>query len=373
MLARILSIAKKEAIHIRRDRRTLVVMFLIPLIQLTLMGYSATSDIDHLRTVILDMDRTRASRDLISAYQASNYFSVVGYVSKEAELADQLDRGAVRAGLIIPAGYGRDITAGRQGQVAFIIDGSEPTVANTIYASCQQIGQAQTMTLIRDRLGNVFSKAPGVDVRPRVWYNPDMKSANFMIPGVICMILFNLTINLTSMAIVREREQGTIEQLIVTPVRPIELLIGKVIPYTVVAFLDVVEVLIIGFTWFSVPLHGSLALLLTLTVLLLLASLSLGLLISTLANTQQESMMLGMLILLPSIFLSGFFFPLEAMPATMQYLSYIIPLRYYLVIVRGIVLKGVGVSILWSHILAIGIFACLMFAVASRRFRKTLD
>ena len=373
MFTRILAIARKEAIHIRRDRRTLVVVFLIPIVQLMLMGYTATNDLDHMNTAVLDADRTRQSRDLISAYTASSYFNITAYVSTEAELGQMLDNGTVRAALIIPAGYGRDIAAGRQGQVSFIIDGSEPTVANTIFASSQQVGQAQTMIMVQTRLNGLVAQIPGVDVRPRVWYNPDMRSANFMIPGVMCMILFFTTINQTSMAIVRERERGTIEQLIVTPIRPLELIIGKVMPYAVIAFFNVLEVLLLGFLWFEVPLRGSLPLLLGLSAMFLLASLSLGLLISTISNTQQESMTLSILILLPSVFLSGFFFPLEAMPYSLQILSHVVPLRYYLIIIRGIVLKGIGLSVLWPEVATVAAITCFLVVLASRRFRATLD
>ncbi len=345
MLTRIISIAAKEFIHIRRDKRTLAVIFLIPIVQLILLGYTATTDVDHLKTAVLDADRTQQSRHLVSIYQASNYFNIVAYVDNERELALLIDKGAVRAGMIIPPGYGRDMVAGRKAQVGFAIDGSDPNVASTIFAASQQVAQAQTMTIIQDLQGVTLDEMPGIEVRPRVWYNPDMRSANFMIPALWGMILFFLTIMLTSMAIVRERERGTIEQIIATPIRPIELVLGKVMPYTVVAFFDVLEVLAIGVLWFEVPVHGNLGLLLGLSALFLVTSLGLGLFISSIAQTQQEAMMLSMFMVLPSIFLSGLFFPLDAMPPVLQAVSYLIPLRYYLIIVRGIILKGVGIDI----------------------------
>ncbi|MCD6554861.1 MAG: ABC transporter permease, partial [Anaerolineae bacterium] len=234
-MGRLLAIIRKEFIHIRRDPRTLVVMFLLPVVQLFLMGYAATTDIEHLRTVVLDADRTSQSRALVEAYRASNYFNIVSYVEDEKALARLVDGGQVRAGLIIPADYGADVAAGRIADVAFVIDGSDPNVANTVYAASQQVGQAQSVRLIERQLGVSMKNMPGVEVHPRVWYNPEMKSANFMIPGLIAMVLFTLTIMLTSLAIVREREQGTIEQLMVTPIRPIELVVGKVAPYVAVA------------------------------------------------------------------------------------------------------------------------------------------
>jgi len=372
-MGRLLAIIRKEFIHIRRDPRTLVVMFLIPVVQLFLMGYAATTDIEHLRTAVLDADRSAQSRELVEAYRASNYFNIVSYVEDEKALARLVDGGQVRAGLIIPAGYGADVAAGRIADVAFVIDGSDPNVANTVYAASQQVVQAQSVRLIERQLGMSMRDMPGVEVHPRVWYNPEMKSANFMIPGLIAMVLFTLTIMLTSLAIVREREQGTIEQLMVTPIRPIELVVGKVAPYIAVAFFDVLEVLAIGVFWFGVPIHGSVPLLLGLSSVSLLTSLGIGIFVSSVANTQQEAMLIVWLMLLPSIFLAGFFFPIEAMPGFLQAISYVIPLRYMLVIIRGIILKGVGLEVLTGQVIALALFGLAIMGLATRSFRKRLE
>ncbi len=372
-LTRTLTTARKELLHIIRDKRTLAVMFFLPVMQLFLMGYAATTDIEHLSTAVLDSDRTFQSRDIIEAYRASNYFDIVAYVDDEESLAQLVDRGVVRAGLIIPPGYGADIVAGRKADVAFIIDGSDPTVANTVFAASQQVGQAHGMQLIERRLGIEADNLPSVEVHPRVWYNPEMKSVNFMIPGLIAMVLFTLTIMLTSLAIVREREQGTIEQLMVTPIRPIELIVGKIIPYVLVAFFDVLEVLALGVFWFRVPIHGSLSLLLGLAAVFLLSSLGVGIFVSTVANTQQEAMLVVWLMLLPSIFLAGFFFPIEAMPNWLQAISYLVPLRYMLVIIRGIILKGVGWEVLSGQVIALVIFGVIVTLFAASRFRKRLE
>ncbi len=373
MMMRTLTIARKELLHILRDRRTLAVMFLLPVMQLFLMGYAATTDVEHLRTMVLDADRTAQSRALVEAYRASNYFDIVGYVKDEETLAYMVDKGTVRAGLIIPPGYGADVAAGRKADVAFIIDGSDPTVANTAFSASQQVAQAQGIRLIEQRLGIEADDLPGVEVHPRVWYNPEMKSVNFMIPGLIAMVLFTLTIMLTSLAIVREREQGTIEQLMVTPIRPIELIVGKIIPYVLVAFFDVLEVLAVGVFWFGVPIHGSLSLLLGLAALFLLTSLGVGIFVSTVANTQQEAMLVVWLMLLPSIFLAGFFFPIEAMPDWLQAISYLVPLRYMLVIIRGIILKGVGWKVLSGQVIALLVFGAIVTFFAAGRFRKRLE
>jgi ABC-2 type transport system permease protein len=373
MILRTLTVARKELLHIVRDKRTLVIVFVIPIFQLFALGYAFTTDFQHLRIAVLDADRTPQSRALLEAYRVSTYFDIAAYVSSEAELGGLVDRGEVYAGIVIPASYGADVTAGRVADVAFIIDGSDPTVANTVLSASQQIGQAESMRLIEQRTGRSLTGIAALRVSPRVWYNPEMRNSNFMVPGVIAMILSMITMLLTSMAIVREREQGTLEQLIVTPIRPIELVVGKVLPYVLLAFFDVLEVLVIGVFWFGVPVHGSLFLLLALSALFLVTSLGLGIFFSSLASTQQEAMMLTFLVMLPSIFLAGFLFPIEAMPRALQWFSYVVPLRYMLVIVRGIMLKGVGLGVLSDQVIALVIFGVVIMVVAATRFRKRLE
>jgi ABC-2 type transport system permease protein len=373
MISRTLSLIRKEFLHILRDPRTLFVMLVMPIIELVLLGYAATTDIEHLRTAILDGDKSLASRELIEAYRASNYFDIALHVESEQELEVLVDSGQVRAALIVPAGYGEELTAGGQAQVAFVIDGSDPSVANTVFAASQSVGQAQSMRIMERTMGIDPDDLPGVQVRPRVWYNPEMKSANFMIPGIIGVILYFLTTIFTSMSIVREREQGTIEQLIVTPIKPLELIIGKIVPYVFIAFADVLEVLAIGVFWFGVPVRGSVGLLLGLSALFLLTSLGIGIFISSVANTQQEAMLLAFLTMLPSIFLGGFFFPIEAMPGWLQVVTYVIPLRYMLVVIRGIILKGVGLQILRPEVIALSIFGVAIMLLAAARFRKRLE
>ncbi len=373
MFTRLRAVIGKEFLHIRRDKRTLGIMFLMPVVEMVLLGYVATTNIEHLRTAVLDRDRTHQSRALIDAYQASNYFDIMYYVENEQAIMTLLDGGKARAGMIIPTGYGEKLTKGRRPQVSFLIDGSDPNVSNTAFAAAQAVGQAKSTEVVQELMGIDLTDMPGIDVRPRVLYNPEMKSSAFMIPALIGLVLQFLVTLFTSMAIVREREQGTIEQLIVTPIRPLELVLGKVIPYVAVAFFDLSEVLIIGVFWFGVPIKGSMTLLLSLSTLFLITVLGMGLLISTAAHTQQEAMFMTMFTALPSIFLSGFFFPLEAMPAALQAISYLIPLRYFLIIVRSIVLKGVGADLLLNEIVALCIFGVLMLGLASTRFRKKLE
>ncbi len=372
MLRRTFSLIRKELTHIVRDPRTLAIMIMMPLMMLIILGYAATTNIEHLRTAVYDGDKSPQSRDLIEAYQTSNYFDIVKYVESEDDLAYLINHGDVRSALVIPTGYGRQMAAHERTDVAFLIDGSDPTVANTVFAASQQVGQAVSIKAIEKQFRGSVSRLPGVDVRPRVWYNPNLESAYFMIPGMMVIVLFLFTTLFTSTSIVRERELGTIEQLIVTPVRPIELIVAKVVPYILVSFFVIIEVLVIGVLVFGVPINGSLPLLLGLSSLFLVSALGLGIFISTLAKTQMEAFLLTFSTMLPTIFLSGFFFPVEAMPAWLQFISYIIPARYGLVIMRGIILKGVGLEILKEQVMAITIFGVIIVTLASTRFKKKL-
>lgn len=290
---RLLAIMRKEFIHIRRDPRTLAIMFILPVFQLIMFGYAVTSEVEHLPLAVFDQDRTPESRALIEAYQASGSFDVAYHVGSEEALTHLMDSGRVRAGLTIPPGYGESLRRTRSAQVAFAIDGSDPTIANHALSAAVTIGQAQSAEIVGEvlrRAGMVSERMPGLDVRTRVWYNPNMVSANYMVPALIGLILQTLTALLTALAIVRERELGTMEQLIVTPIRPWELVIGKIVPYVLIAFWDTLEVLAVGTFWFKVPINGSVALLLALACLFLMSSLGIGLFISTAAHTQQEAM-----------------------------------------------------------------------------------
>lgn len=378
MNPRLFAITRKELIHILRDRRTLAVMFLIPVVQLVLLGLSATSDIRHLNTAVYDGDRSAASRALIEAYRASDYFAINQFVDNERELGELLDRGDIRAAMIIPAGYGDRLARGETAQVAFLLDGSDPAVAGTANAAAQAVGQAQSTQIIQRKLGIDASGAGainlgGIEIRPRVWYNPELKSSNYMIPALIGLILQFITILFTAQTIVREREQGTIEQLVVTPIRSWELIVGKLIPYIGIAFFNLTEILVLGVVLFGVPVRGSLGLLFFTSFLFLLTTLGLGIFISTIAKSQQEAMLITFMINLPGIFLSGFFFPIEAMPLPLQFLSYLIPLRYMLIILRGIVLKGVGLEPIMSPVVALTIFGFVILIAASLRFHKSLE
>jgi ABC-2 type transport system permease protein len=373
---RLMSLIRKEFIQILRDPRTLILVLVIPIMQLILLGYSATSDVRNVPLAVFDQDRGPSARLLLDAYRAADYFRIAYDVGSEDELRGLIDQGLARAGLIIPPDYSQRIQASGSAQVAFVLDGSDPTVASTSLSAAQLIGQSLATDVMIDRLarrGQPAGLSLPIDVRTQVWYNPDLVSAYFMIPGVIGMILYALTSILTATSIVRERERGTIEQLIVTPIRPWELIVGKLLPYAILAFLNTLEVLAIGAWWFKVPIRGELSLILLLSGLFLLSSLGIGLLASTIANTQQEAMLTVWMTLLPSIFLSGFFFPLDAMPSVLRWISYLMPLRYYLVIIRAMMLKGVGLQAVQGEVIALVVFGIAIMTAAALRFRKRLD
>jgi ABC-2 type transport system permease protein len=374
MSSRLMSIIRKEFIQIIRDPRTLVLIVVMPIMQLFLLGYAATTDVKNIPLAVWDQSRSPQSRALLDAFRAANYFSIDYPVGSEDEYKDLIESGRIRAALIIPPDYEVRLLEGKA-QVSLVLDGSDATVGGTALSTAKLIGQSYSTKVLAEQaaLTGRPSFSPPLDVRTQVWYNPDLIAAYFNVPGVIGMILFFITALLTASSIVRERERGTIEQLIVTPIRSWELVVGKILPYSILAFIDTIEVLIIGHWWFKVPIKGDLGLIFALSGLFLLSSLGIGLFASTIANTQQEAFITVMVTMLPSIFLSGFFFPIEAMPKFLQYVSAIIPLRYYLVIIRALLLKGVGAAALQNQIIALTIFAVVIMGAAALRFRKRLD
>ncbi len=376
MFQRLRSIIRKEFIQIKRDPRTLGLIIVIPVMQLFLLGYAATNDVRNVRTVVYDLDKSPESRALLDAYRAADYFKIDQYAATLDELEYLIEMGEARIGIMIPPDYSEKLNARQTAEIAIVLDGSDPSVAKTALSAAQMIGQSygaslQAEMLARSGMG-ALARAP-LDVRTQVWYNPNLEDAYFMVPGIVGMVLFTLTSMVTANSIVRERERGTIEQLIVTPIRPWELVIGKIAPYVILAFFNTGEVLLIGSVWFKVPIRGSLLLVFAFSGLFLLTSLGIGLLASTIASTQQEAMMIVYMIFLPSVFLSGFFFPIEAMPKFLQWVSAIIPLRYYLTIIRALLLKGVGTAAVKNEVIALAVFGIGLMTVASVRFRKRLD
>jgi ABC-2 type transport system permease protein len=374
--SRLISLIRKEFIQIIRDPRTLVIVLVIPVMQLFLLGYAATNDVRNVPLAVIDYDRSPQARRLLEAYRNADYFQAAFDIDSEDEMRLLIDAGEARAGLIIPPDYGEKIRSGQTAHVAFIFDGSDPSVASTALAAARLVAQALSTQVTLERLesrGQAGAVSQALEVHTQVWYNPDLVSTFYMIPGVISMILYAITSLLTATSVVRERERGTIEQLIVTPIRPWELVVGKLLPYILLAFLNTLEALAIGSWWFGMPIRSSLGLILLLSGLFLVSSLGIGLLASTIANTQQEAMLTVWMTLLPGIFLSGFFFPLEAMPKLLQWVSYLLPLRYYLTIIRSLTLKGVGIEALRGEILALAVFGIVIMTAAALRFRKRLD
>jgi ABC-2 type transport system permease protein len=375
MNSRLISIIRKEFIQIFRDPRTLVLIILMPIMQLFLLGYAATTDIRNISIAVWDQSQSPQSRTLLDAFRAADYFSIDYPVYSAQEYTDLIEAGKIRAALIIPPDYDTRLLEGKA-QVSLVLDGSDATVGGTALSTAKLIGQSYATKVLEQQAaltGRASSFTPPLDVRTQVWYNPDLNAAYFNVPGVIGMILYFITALLTASSIVRERERGTIEQLIVTPIRSWELVVGKILPYAILAFIDTFEILVIGHWWFKVPIRGDLGLIFALSGLFVLSSLGIGLFASTIANTQQEAFITVMVTMLPTIFLSGFFFPIEAMPKLLQYVSAIVPLRYYLVIIRALMLKGVGVRALTEQIVALTIFAVAIMGAAAFRFRKRLD
>jgi ABC-2 type transport system permease protein len=375
MNSRLLSIIRKEFIQIFRDPRTLGLILVMPIVQLFLLGYAATTDVKNVPIAVLDQSRTPESRALLDAFRAADYFRIDYEVLSEEDIQILIERGDIRAALVIPPDYSHRLLEG-DAQVSMVLDGSDATVGSTALSTANLIGQSYSIKVLTEqasRQGRAAAVQPPLEVRTRVWYNPDLVSAYFMIPGMIGMILYFITALLTASAIVRERERGTIEQLIVTPIRSWELIVGKIVPYVLLGFFDTMEVLLIGHYWFKVPIRGDLGLIFATSGLLLLSSLGIGLFASTIANTQQEAFLTVMFTMLPGIFLSGFFFPLDAMPEFLQVISSVIPLRYFLVIIRTLLLKGVGVEAIQNEIIALIIFGVVIMGAAAARFRKRLD
>jgi ABC-2 type transport system permease protein len=372
---RLVSLIRKEFIQLFRDKRMLALILVIPLLELFLLGYAATSDVKDIPLAVYDQSRSPEGRQLLEAFQVAGNFLITDAVSSNDEMQALIENGTVKAALIIPPDFGRRVQEGNA-QVSFILDGSDPSVANTALLAAHLIGQSHATEILAEKVarsGMNFQLQPPVEVRTTVWYNPDMISAYFMIPGVIGMILYAITAILTATAVVRERERGTIEQLIVTPIRPWELVVGKITPFLVLGLFDALEVIAVGHWWFGVPVRSSLLLIILLSSLFLLTGLGIGLFASTIANTQQEAMLTVFMTILPAIFLSGFFFPLASMPKVLQWVSMFIPLRYYLNIIRVLLLKGVGIEAIRQDVIALLIFGIGIMGAASMRFKKRLD
>jgi drug efflux transport system permease protein len=363
-MQRLICLVRKEFLELRQNPRLFGIVIVAPIIQLTMLGYAASTDVKDVPVVVADGDRSPASRNLIARFDASPNFTIVDTVTTVAEIDRYLQRGEAWIALAIPTGYGAAVQSGRHVALQVVADGSDSN------STTVALGYA-TALVGEYAAGHTAAQGGQIDLRMRVWFNSQLESRFFMIPGVLALLLLLVTANLAAMAIVREKELGTLEQLNVTPLRRWELIVGKLLPYGVIALVDVLLVTAVAVFWFEVPLRGSLALLLAMSLIYVLCTLALGLFISTISNTQQQAMMTATFFFLtPMIYLSGFIFPIENMPQVIQYATYLIPLRYFLVIVRGIFLKGIGLDLLWPQAAAMAAWGVVVLALAVMRSRK---
>lgn len=369
----IVHLVKKEYLQILRDKAYLPMLIFAPIVQLTLFGYVVASNISNIPTAILDQDKTQASRQFIEKFSNSGYFRLNYYLQSNSEIDELLDTGKVKLAINIPGGFSSKLKRNETAQVQIIVDGTNSITASIIMGYANEIVQRQSVEILAQQLQKTRASIPGMDLRLRVWYNPELDNVNFIVPGIICTILAIITTMLTSASIVREREKGTLEQLMVSPIARHEMIMGKVLPFMGVGFIDVIIVLTVGTLWFKVPIHGSIILLLLLSILFLSNTLGTGILISTISRTQQQAMLTSLFIIMPWMVLSGFVFPIENMPKIIQYFTYFIPLRYFLIIIRDIVLKGSGLSTLWPQALAMIVMGGVILTFSIFRFNKRLE
>ncbi len=371
MIQRISSIILKEFIQLKRDRRTFAIILFMPMVQLLIFGYALSTDVKHIPTAVWDASNTPQSRSFIDAFRQTEFFDVDYYVSNYAEITRRIDGGEAKAALVIPSNYATLVERREPTSIQFFVDGSDPTTATRALFYANLIAQAKNTEILSSRLSRPVE--PAVALESRVWYNPGLEAVAFNVPGLIGVVLQMLTILLTAFAIVRERETGTMEQLITSPLKSWELIVGKLIPYILVAYADVVMILSIAVFVFHVPVHGNIFLLLALTSVFLMYSLGIGILVSSVSKTQFQACQLAWAPQIPAVLLSGFFFPVEAMPRLAQIISYFIPLTYFLHMIRGILLKGVGLEYLWRDVAILGAIGSLTLIFAITRLRKTLD
>jgi ABC-2 type transport system permease protein len=371
-MRRVLFLMRKELLELKRDPRLFSIVIIAPIVQLAVLGYAATTDVKDIPIAIVDADRSTASRELVHRFEASANFKIVAMPGSTNEIDPYLDRGTAWMAISIPPDYGKKVASGGKTTIQLVADGTDSNSTGVA------MGYAQTLIggYVQDLAAARLPGAPVAGlVQPeiRVWFNPRLESRDFMIPGIVALLLLVITTNLSAMAIVREKEVGTLEQLNVTPLARWELITGKLLPYAGIGIIDVILVLIVSIFWFEVPMRGSLVLLFGMCMIYLLSTLGLGLFVSTISKTQQQAMMTAIFFFLtPMMYLSGFIFPIENMPAWIQPLTYLIPLRYFLIILRGIFLKGVGLDILWPQALALFAWGAVVLTLAILRSSKRL-
>ncbi len=375
MFERLKSMLIKEFIQVFRDPPMRFILFVVPMFQTVVFGYAVNTDVRDIRTAVYDLDNSPESRDLAARFAGSGYFRIIEYVNGEARVRELIDRSRVKAVLRMNRGFGEALAAGRDAPLQIILDGSDSNTAGIVLNYAGRIAAGYNDGVRAEQAARAFGggvRVGGVELRSRAWFNENLESRNFYVPAVIASIVFIITMLLSSMAVVRETEIGTMEQIIVTPIRRSEFILGKTVPFVLIGFMDVALIILVAVFWFQIPIRGSVPLLFGATALFLMSSLGFGLLISTMCRTQQQAMMSAFFFIFPAMLLSGFAFPIENMPEPVQWFTYGNPLRYYMVIIRGIFLKGVGLDILWPQFLALLVLGVVILRIAVGRFRKTL-
>ncbi|MGL5269705.1 MAG: ABC transporter permease [Selenomonadaceae bacterium] len=372
-MIRLRALLIKEFIQMKRDNLTLALMILMPMIQLLVFGFAIHTDVKHLSTVVFDQSLTEESRDLLNSFTASEYFDINYVVSDFATANALVDSGKAKVAVLIPPDLAPNLKHGRPTPIQVIVDASDSTSASSAIAAAQSIGQLKSKEILLAQKQISPAAYSLYDVRIRSWYNRDFVTAYYMVPGIMGIILTMTMVMITSMAIVRERETGTLEQLIVTPLKTYELMIGKIIPYIVMGYVQATISLLVGLAVFDLPIRGSLPLLYGLTSFFIIASLSLGVLISSVSRTQMQAMQMSFFVFMPSVLLSGFMFPRDAMPKIFYILSQLLPMTYYIEILRGIILRGNSLSLLWAQVLSLIVFISATLGLAIKKFTKTLD
>ena len=377
MFGRLKQMLIKEFIQVFRDKRTRFILFGPPIVQMLVFGYAATFDIHHVPTVVLDLDQSQQSRDLVSRFTSSPYFDVQRQLTDSRQIRDLIDTGQATVGLEIDAGFAQKLLKGQTAPLQVIVDATNSNTALIASSYISQIALGFARDYQQDRIGRIapqlIEQVPSVQLEPRPWYNPGLSSRWFFVPGVIGSLTLVLVITLTAFAVVREREIGTLEQIMVTPIRPFEFILGKTLPFFLIGLFDVSLIATVGTLWFQVPFRGHISVLLTGSVLFILCMLGAGLLISTVSATQQQAMVTAFFLIMPGITFSGFGFPIATMPQWLQYVTYLIPLRYFLVVLRGVYLKGVGMDILWPQMAAMAALGFSLLTFAILRFHKAID
>jgi ABC-2 type transport system permease protein len=377
MFGRLKQMLIKEFIQVFRDKRTRFILIIPPILQMMVFGYAANYEIRHVPTVVLDLDHSQESRELVSRFTSSPYFEVQRQLTDSRQLGDLIERGDATVGLEIDAGFAQKLRAGQTAPLQVIVDATNSNTALIASGYISQIAQGFAAQYQRDRINRIAPQLlevmPSVELAPRPWYNPDLSSRWFFVPGIIGSLTLVLVITLTAFAVVREREIGTLEQMMVTPIRPAEFILGKTLPFFLIGVFDVALISVVGSLWFQVPFRGHVSVLALGAVLFILCMLGVGLLISTISATQQQAMVTSFFFIMPAITFSGFGFPISTMPHWMQLFSYVIPLRYFLIVIRGTYLKGVGMDILWPQMAAMAGLGAALLTVSILRFHKALD